>query len=245
MTFDSTRSRDHFAHANLDAIALAQEPTDAAAADGARWGCVSVDRASRCIIAWAAGPRTPALAEQVVATTQQRAADPTARAWVSDGWDAYAASITAASWEHIPQTANGRAWTVRRPLPGVCLTPVVKHRRRRRLVEVEVRATLGEVVAQPSTVHIERLNGVPRDRLAWLTRKTHAFAKATATWDAAVTLALVEHNWLRAHPALRQPLLAPDPATGRRYHRRTPAMAIGLADQCWTWEEFLTHRLSQ
>jgi len=36
------------------------------------------------------------------------------------------------------------------------------------------------------TVHIERLNGTLRDRLGALTRKTHAFAKRDATWDALV-----------------------------------------------------------
>lgn len=83
-----------------------------------------------------------------------------------------------------------------------------------------------------------------RDRLACLTRKTHAFAKTSLTWDAAVTLALFEHNWLRPHPALRQPLPAPDPATGRRYHRYTPAMTISLTDHLWTWEEFLSHPIN-
>ena len=34
-----------------------------------------------------------------------------------------------------------------------------------------------------------------------------------------------------------------DPASnGHRYRRRTPAMAIGLADHVWSWEEFLTFR---
>lgn len=40
----------------------------------------------------------------------------------------------------------------------------------------------------PHTLRQERLNGVLRDRLACLTRKTHAFAKRPRTWDAAVGL---------------------------------------------------------
>ncbi len=70
-----------------------------------------------------------------------------------------------------------------------------------------------------------------------LTRKTHGFAKTSATWDAAVRLALFEHNWLRAHPALKEKL--PVPEKGRRYRRRSPAMAMGLSDHRWSWEEFL------
>ena len=103
---------------------------------------------------------------------------------------------------------------------------------------VEVRATIGNLASQPYPVHIERLNGVLRDRLACLTRRTHAFAKRTTTWDALVGLALFEHNWLRPHPALRQAL--PQPVAARLYHRRTPAMALGLTDHVWSFTEFLT-----
>jgi hypothetical protein len=120
---------------------------------------------------------------------------------------------------------------------GAALTQTVKRRDRRgRVVRVETRATLGAPVAQPVPVHGERLNGVLRDRLACLTRKTHAFAKRAVTWDALLGLALFEHNWLRPHPALRQPTDLP----GRRYEQRTPAMALRLTDHCWTWAEFLS-----
>jgi hypothetical protein len=121
----------------------------------------------------------------------------------------------------------------------VGLTQAVKHRHGRRLLQIEVRATMGAPAEQPHTVHIERVGGVLRDRLACLTRKTHAFAKDTHTWDAAVGLAIFERNWLRPHPAVRRRLPAPDPA-GRRYERRTPAMALGRADHGWSFVEFLT-----
>ena len=121
------------------------------------------------------------------------------------------------------------------------MVQAVKHRRGRRLVRVAVRVVHGDPVACPYTVHVERLNGVLRDRLACLTRKTHAFAKTERTWDAAVTLALFEHNWLRAHPALRQRLPEPSARDARRYRPRSPALLSGLTDHIWTWEEFLTH----
>jgi hypothetical protein len=123
---------------------------------------------------------------------------------------------------------------------GVSLTQTIKHRDEHgRLLGVETRATIGAaaVEQQPVPVHSERLNGVLRDRLACLTRKTHAFAKSTSTWDALFGLAVFEHNWLRPHPALRQPSTT---VPGRYYERRTPAMAIGLTDHRWSWREFLT-----
>jgi len=95
------------------------------------------------------------------------------------------------------------------------------------------------VVSEPGTVHIERVNGTLRDRLNALTRKTHAFAKRDATFDALVHLQLFEHNWIRPHRALRLPLLA----ESRRYQPRTPAMALGLTQHPWPWITFLTTSL--
>ena len=111
------------------------------------------------------------------------------------------------------------------------------------MVGLRVQAVLGAVCACPVCVCEERANGVLRDRLNCLTRKTHAFAKKTATWDAAVTLCLFEHNWLRPHSALRQ---AQDGLpSGRKYVHRTPAMAVNRADHIWTWKEFLTFCIHQ
>lgn len=110
------------------------------------------------------------------------------------------------------------------PTPEVGLTQGIKDRRRDRVVGVEVRPVLGEPVAFPYPVHEERPNGVLRDRLHALARRTHAFAKDTRTWDAPVTVCLFEHNRLRPHPALREP--AEGLADGRRRRRRTPAVAL-------------------
>ena len=107
------------------------------------------------------------------------------------------------------------------PTPGVGLTQAVKQRRKGRVVGVEVRRVLGAPIECPYVVCEERLNGVLRDRLACLTRKTHAFAKAKRTWDAAVALCLFEINWLRPHQALREP--GEGLPGGRRYRQRTPA----------------------
>ncbi len=105
-------------------------------------------------------------------------------------------------------------------------------------MRVEVRCRFGESPECPYTVCVERLNGVLRDRLACLTRKTHAFAKKELTWDAAVALCLFEHNWMRPLRALRE--REPDPSTGRRYRQRSPAMVLGLTDHLWSWTEFLS-----
>ena len=198
-----------------------------------------VDRQSRFVVAHASGRRR----EETLATEAVRKAHARSRgqpvAWCSDGWRAYPKAITRAYRRPVRTGQRGRP-----PLhvpEGLSLKQTIKHRDKRgRLLGVEVRATIGAAAAeveQPVPVHSERLNGVLRDRLACLTRKTHAFAKSASTWDALFGLALFEHNWLRTHPALSRPSST---VPGRRYERRTPAMAIGLTDHRWSWPEFLT-----
>jgi IS1 family transposase len=193
-----------------------------------------VDRPTRFVAAHAAGPRAGGLAERAIARVRARTGG-RALAWVGDGWQPYRRLIERA-YRRPARTGRPGRPPLRVPA-GVRLTQAVKRRDGRgRLVRVEVRAALGPAVAQPHPVHVERLNGVLRDRLNALTRKTHAFAKTAATWDALLGLALFEQNWLRPHPALRRPSDEP----GRRYRPRTPAMALGLTDHPWAWTEFLT-----
>lgn len=155
--------------------------------------------------------------------------------WCSDGWAAYKDTIRRAY--RRPQR-TGRVGRPPLVVPeGLSLTQTIKHRDKRgRLLEIERVATIGTASPRPATTCIERLNGVFRDRLAALTRKTHAFAKRARTWDALFGLSAFEQNWLREHPALSRP----SATAGRRYERRTPAMEVGLADHCWSWQEFLT-----
>src|SRR5207245_5979057 len=122
----------------------------------------------------------------------------------------------------------------------VTLTQTVKHRNEQgRLLSVEIRAALGADVHPAGTVHVERLNGALRDRLGALTRKTHAFAKRDATWDALVNLQLFDHNFHRAHRALQLPA-----GEGvHRSHHRSPAMALGLTEHLWSFQELLTARI--
>ena len=123
-----------------------------------------------------------------VARTQSRPLQ-----WSSDGWRGYAAILTRAYRQPVGSGQPGRP-----PLvvpPDVHLTQTIKYRDEHgQLLSVEIRAALGEVVPAAATVHIERVNGTLRDRLNALTRKTHAFAKRDATWDALVHLQLFEHN---------------------------------------------------
>ena len=78
------------------------------------------------------------------------------------------------------------------------------------------------------------------DGLNFLARKTHGFGKREHTWDGALVLCLFENNWLLFHWALGEP--ADDLSNGRRYRHKSPAMAIGLTEHVWSWEELLKYR---
>ena len=178
------------------------------------------------------------LIEQAVSTTLQRTQQ-RPLGWFSDGWHGYGSILERAYRQPMRTGKRGRPRLV---VPQtLSLTQTVKHRDERgRLLSVEVRATLGAQMKPAGTVHVERLNGAFRDRLNALTRKTHAFAKRDDTWDALVGLQLFDHNFRRAHRALR---LSLDDGV-RRYHHRSPAMALGLTDHRWSFLEVLTTRVS-
>jgi hypothetical protein len=121
----------------------------------------------------------------------------------------------------------------------ISLTQTVKHRDEHgRLLSGEIRMAMGESSGPAGTVHVERLNGALRDRLNALTRKTHAFAKRDATWDALVRLQIFDHNCCRTHRALRLPLGIPDGM--HRYQYRSPALALGVTDHLWSFQDLLT-----
>ena len=195
------------------------------------------DRPSRFIAACATGRIGDDLVERAVTLTVTRTQG-RSLTWCSDGWRGYAAILRRAYRQPVHSGKRGRPALV--VPPEVRLTQTVKHRDEHgKLLSVEIRAVLGEIVSQPGTVHIERVNGTLRDRLNALTRKTHAFAKRDATWDALVGLQLFDHTFHRAHQALRLPF----EEEGRRYRQQSPAMVLGVTDHLWSFQELLTFRV--
>jgi len=204
---------------------------------GPRWGCISLDRATRFVVAWGFGSCEEDVAPNVVELTRRRTHNRAGVPWVSDGKAVYRKYVRKVYRD--PHRTGKRGRPPLLATPGAGLTQAVKRRVGGRVVGIEVRHMFGEGVGCPYVVYQERLNGVLRDRLNCLTRKTHAFAKEEGMWDCAVVMCLFENNWLRPHPALK---VKAEGLAGRRYLRRSPAMAVGLTDHVWSWEEFLTFR---
>jgi len=58
-------------------------------------------------------------------------------------------------------------------------------------------------------------------------------------FDALVGLQLFDHNFQRAHLALR----LPGGEGVHRYQQRSPAMALGLTDHLWSFQQLLTTQI--
>lgn len=77
-----------------------------------------------------------------------------------------------------------------------------------------------------NTSHVERFNGTARGRLARLARQTRALTRRRPMLHASVALCRDVYNWVHPHAALKD---------------RTPAMAIGLADEVWAMGRYVRH----
>ena len=135
-----------------------------------------------------------------------------------------------------------------RPWRNVLIAQVLKRYERRRVVATDRRSVDGtparvETLRRRSqegegvinTADIERLNATFRERLAPLARRCRALARCTLTLEHGMYLVGTVYNFCTYHASLR---LAAH-ATGTVATNRTPAMAAGITDHCWTVRELL------
>jgi transposase-like protein len=160
--------------------------------------------------------------------------------------DGLAAYVTA--FRHVLREPlrTGAPWRPRLILwEGIVLGQVIKKKEQGRLVEIVRRRAEGseEALAQLleatqgggvlNTAYIERLNGTIRHRLAVLARRTRGLARQPEWLRASLYLMGTVYNFCTEHASLTQ-------ADGTR---RTPAIAAGITDHCWSMEELLWRRI--
>src|SRR3989442_891960 len=141
----------------------------------------------------------------------------------TDGWNAYANSILRVFREKVKKKAGpGRArlavW------PELCIATVIKHTKKKRVVEVTRKLTWGTFekaqqlltmtrgCKQFNTSLIERFNATMRERLASLTRKCRHAAQRLETLEAGMYLIGSTYNFCWPHQEL---------SSSRRYGRLT------------------------
>ncbi len=132
--------------------------------------------------------------------------------------------------------------------PGLLIGQVVTQDAQRRVVRVRRRAVQGTSTAIRAVLAAthrgtdinpadsERPKATFRSSLAPLARRGRAIAHTNAVLTAGMDLVGCTDNFCWVHASLRQ--LAPDGAR-RQWPERTPAMAAGLTDHCWTMSELL------
>jgi len=144
---------------------------------------------------------------------------------------------------------NGEQGAPRKiPWPNVGIVQVVKQRQGKQFT-IERRIVQGSVAMSESlitqtqargsinTAFIERFNATFRQRLGFLARRTRALARRPQTIESGMYLLGCVYHFCTFHKSLRLLLLVG--TYGRRWVKRTPAMAAGLADHCWTMHELL------
>ncbi len=168
---------------------------------------------------------------------------------VTDGFSAYGTALRRVFRDPVERTGRGRrrlqTWA------GLCYAQVIKRYAARRVVAVERRVKYGaesEVEALRHKAHesgvlntafIERLNATFRQRLTSLVRRTRALARRTATIEQGVWLVGTLYNFCLLHESLRVRCAT----TERRFEQRTPAMAAGITNHCWSVKELLWYRV--
>jgi transposase-like protein len=168
-----------------------------------------------------------------------------------DGLPSYVKAFQRAFRSKVPRLGQPgrcqwRAW------PEIAIVQVVKHRTegglaiQRRIVQggadlvqrlIEASQGQGGI----NTAFIERLNATFRQALAPLARRSRCLAQQPETLLAGMYLVGCLYNFCTYHQSLRIPLyLSP---TRRRWLRRTPAIAAGLTDHCWSVQELFLFKV--
>ena len=160
---------------------------------------------------------------------------------VSDGWGGYDEAMVQV-WGRVPEyKGRGRPPTNKRPRAHWRYLQMVKHRENGRVVGTKAKTIYGDRREVPellgqSTSYVERTNLTSRHMNGRLVRKTLGYSKelamlrASSIWEDAV------YNLGRALKTLR----TENPQAGKRWIKRSPAMAAGLTDHIWEIEELLT-----
>lgn len=166
---------------------------------------------------------------------------------LTDGWAAYPGSIRHAFREKVKRSV-GRGRCALVAWPEILIATVIKHTRRRRVVEITRRMTQGALDrAQEflslshggtvlNTAFIERLNATFRERLATLTRRCRHAAHRLEALETGMYLIGCVYNFCTVHDELSSSRHTGSPTT--------PAMAAGLATHVWSVQELLTFRVA-
>lgn len=137
----------------------------------------------------------------------------------TDGLNAYIGAVELAFGSNVDFAQQVKLYEVINPGPGRYSPPRVAE-----VVSTTIQGNPNE--AHISTSYVERHNLTMRMQIRRFTRLTNAFSKKLVNLKAALALYFAHYNFVRIHRTLRVTL----------------AMAAGITDHIWNWNELLALR---
>ena len=210
---------------------------------GVLWMALAIMVSTRLWLGGALSPRRDTALIQRLVTLIRACALPRPLLLVTDGLRTYATVFRQAF--RTPQRTGRRGAPRLVVWPELVIGQVVKQVQRRRVVGVVRRLAHGtgelaqRLIAQTqgdgvlNTAYIERLNATFRARLAVLVRRTRGTARREQRLHTGMYLLGTVYNFCTYHDSL----------TLRPAGQRTPAMAAGITDHCWSVAELLRQRV--
>ena len=211
------------------------------------WMAMAMAVPSRLWLGGVISPRRDLTLITAVVRMVRRAARSLALLVCVDGLASYVTAFARVFRDPVRTGRAGRPRLV--PTAGLLLGQVIKHHAGRCLVGITRRVVRGTAEAITAvlaatgtgtainTAYIERLNATFRGSLSPLARRGRAIARGAGALTAGMYLVGCVYNFCWAHDSLR---VGGDPGLGRKWQERTPAMAAGLTDHCWTMREWLS-----
>ena len=169
-----------------------------------------------------------------------------------DGFNAYLNVFRDAFRSGIPRMRGQKGRMTLVEWPNIAIVQVIKAKRagiwniRREIVQGS-QAMISEILQATqaggmiNTAYIERLNATLRQRFACLFRRTRHLARHSDTLQAGMYLLGCVYNFCDFHKSLRLRLSVGE--HGFRWVQRTPALAAGLTNHCWTIDELLSYKV--
>jgi|TARA_Y100000310_G_C20578946_1_gene761972 transposase-like protein len=171
-----------------------------------------------------------------------------------DGFKAYISAFQRAFRTPLADGRVGRppliAW------PNIALGRVVKRYAKSLVAAVDRELVQGSSALAQSlllssqgggvlnTSFVERLNATFRARLACLARRTRQLVRKAETLETGIYLTGSVYNFCCYHKSLRLKLYVTGERESHRWVKRTPAMAAGLTDHCWSVLELLSFKIA-
>ncbi len=177
---------------------------------------IALERTSKHAVAWHLGKRDRVNTEDFISKVRWA----TAPGWFdvsTDAFQPYESAIDAGLYDRANHAQVVKLFSNHLDYVSESYNPA-------KFVSVAKDAVSGNPdLDRASTSHVERKNGTPRQWCKRLTRLTYAFSKSWDNLRAALALDFWHYNFARVHSALRI----------------TPAMAAGVSDHVWTFNELL------